>query len=638
MLSLPKLVATLALFLFISTNSSAAFPEEYGPNKFVTPLRLSYIEGEASFWRQGAPDWVEAGPNIPLAAGDALYTGLEGDLELQMGRRNFIRADTDTQFNLANQTADFIQFNVTSGRISFDLRLLPADYTVEVDTPNVVITIEHAGYYRVDVDADSDVHFTTRRGGVATLVPLGGTAMNIHPSEEIVVAGYSGSAQVETYAAPELDRWDHWNYERTESLIDTLSDRYIPYGISGVADLDHYGSWRLVPDYGAVWMPDSVPFGWAPYSSGRWSWDPDYQWTWIDDEPWGWAPFHYGRWVNLDGYWAWAPGPALRNPVYTPALVAFFNVAPEPSMVTSSAGVGWVALGWGEPVRPWWGKSDFVGRPSWNGWGGPKLINNRIINNNTNINVINITYNNIHVDNAVVATTHEHFGNGRVHEAPAHWTHPRVLEHIHGVLPVQPGPSSLVAGSVTSALPPQSVVSRPVMGTRPANVSRLPWIEKSSPPQAKVVIDQAVVTIPKPASGNLARPEFGKQTGEERLRPNIPPRFMERRHEIEPAVARAPTETPQVAPTPSRITTPEVLPQRDAHQNHPDHALQASGLSSPDTHRVDPAPTPPHAPPPAENRKQTQVELPGKPANRTYLKNKDKDKKDVQQQSATQKN
>ena len=40
-----------------------------------TPLRLSFADGQVSFWRTGAPDWVEAEINTPLAPGDQLYTG-----------------------------------------------------------------------------------------------------------------------------------------------------------------------------------------------------------------------------------------------------------------------------------------------------------------------------------------------------------------------------------------------------------------------------------------------------------------------------------------------------------------------------------------------------------------------------------
>jgi hypothetical protein len=76
----------------------------------------------------------------------------------------------------------------------------------------------------------------------------------------------------------------------------------------------------------------------------------------VDTAPWSWAPYHYGRWVSVSGFWAWAPGPVVARPVYAPALVAFFG-GPSVGVCFSigSSVVGWVALGWGEPLLPWWG-------------------------------------------------------------------------------------------------------------------------------------------------------------------------------------------------------------------------------------------------------------------------------------------
>src|ERR1700758_2728987 len=68
-----------------------------------TPPRISLIEGEVSFWRPGAEDWAPAQVNIPLAPGDELFTGHEGNLELQIGNRAFVRAWGDTQVGVANQ-------------------------------------------------------------------------------------------------------------------------------------------------------------------------------------------------------------------------------------------------------------------------------------------------------------------------------------------------------------------------------------------------------------------------------------------------------------------------------------------------------------------------------------------------------
>ena len=471
MLPLSRMTATLSVLLLMAMCSFAALAQE-DDQKAASPLRLSYVAGEVSFSRYGAEDWVEARLNTPLAAGDALYVGRDSDLELQMGSRAFVRADDDTQLTLVNQTADFVQFRVTSGRVSFDLRTLPAGYSVEVDTPNAVFTIDRTGYYRVDVDGD--VHFITRRGGRAIMVPAGGQAMSIHPSEEIVVKG-STVARAETYVAPELDRWDRWNYDRTDGLVDAVSERYLPSGIAGAYDLDHYGRWRVVAEYGPVWVPDAVAPGWAPYSTGRWVWDPYYQWTWIDDAPWGWAPFHYGRWVYLSGYWAWAPGPVVRHAVYAPALVAFFGIGLHVSVGIGigGSGVGWVALSWGEPLTPWWGRPSFIGRPWWGGWGGPRVVNNVVIKRTTVVNVSNINYYNTRVSNAVVATTRERFGTGHVHDAPVRVTRPRELAPVRGALPVKPGPASLAAGARKGIRPPESVLSRPVMATRPPGESML---------------------------------------------------------------------------------------------------------------------------------------------------------------------
>ena len=87
----------------------------------------------------------------------------------------------------------------------------------------------------------------------------------------------------------------------------------------GYQDLDQYGSWRNTPDYGAVWVPNGTPAGWAPYHNGHWVWVDPWGWTWVDDAPWGFAPFHYGRWAYVGGYWGWVPGPVAERPVYAPA-------------------------------------------------------------------------------------------------------------------------------------------------------------------------------------------------------------------------------------------------------------------------------------------------------------------------------
>ena len=84
-----------------------------------------------------------------------------------------------------------------------------------------------------------------------------------------------------------------------------------------------YGTWINDGGYGEVWVPRSVPSGWAPYRTGHWSYVQPWGWTWIDEQPWGFAPYHYGRWANRNNRWVWVPPQREARPVYAPALVAF---------------------------------------------------------------------------------------------------------------------------------------------------------------------------------------------------------------------------------------------------------------------------------------------------------------------------
>ncbi|HVN84570.1 MAG TPA: DUF6600 domain-containing protein [Candidatus Binatia bacterium] len=543
-----------------------------------TPARLSFLDGEVSFWRPGAKDWTPARVNIALAAGDALYTGHGANLELQIGARAFVRAGQDTQLGLENQEPDFVQFKVTAGHASLDLRGLAAGHTVEIDTPNAAFTIERVGYYRINVD-DAGTTFITRRGGRATMTPAGGEAVGINPSEQLVIEG-TETARVESYVAPELDDWDRWNYDRTDHLIDTVSSRYVAPGVYGIDALDHYGNWRIVPSYGSVWIPDGVAAGWVPYSTGRWMWDPFFGWTWVDDAPWGWAPFHYGRWVYVDSYWAWAPGPVVR-PVYAPALVAFFGGGGFAVHIGLGVpAVGWVALGWGEPLVPWWGPVGFVGRPCWHGWGGPRIVNNVVIEHTTIVNVNDIhNYRNVGVHNSVIAISRNRFGQSVIQPSALTKIDAHGLEPIRGALPVKPVAASLAPAEGRGQRPPEDVLHRGVVATRPPRQSAPALPSGVQKPMPALTAPAPRIVSPPPRAAVPARPPLGHQGDIERSRPPEAPRF-ERPPEVSPpgrVEPRAPVPPmsggqPQPPPPPQYRSAPRELPGEPANRLPPPRA------------------------------------------------------------------
>ena len=551
------LAAGLALALLGGPVQSAGAAGTAGvgqPDASSTPPRLSYSVGEVSFWRPGAQDWSPAQVNTPLAPGDELYTGDRATLELQVGSRAFVRAWGDTQLGVVNQDPDFLQLKVTSGRVGIDLRSLDPGTTVEVDTPQAALTIERPGYYSVQVSQDRTA-LITRRGGRATVTPAGGQAVALAASEELVLDGLP-TPTARSYVAPEPDAWDRWNYARTDHLLDALSARYVPPGAYGADALDQYGSWREVPIYGPVWVPQTVAPGWVPYSTGRWMADPSYGWTWVDTAPWGWAPYHYGRWVFVDGFWAWAPGPIVHRAVYAPALVVFFG-GPSVRVAIDTPFVSWVALGWGEPIVPWWGRPGFVGRPSWRGWGGPRIVNNVVVNQTTvvNVNTINV-YRNVGVQNALVAVSQEHFGRSPVHEARMAQVDVQRLEPMRGKLRVTPAASSFVAASGAARRPPESALARSVVGTRPLptqpSVPRGDTRSIAPPvvgPRAPVVSAPAPQIVPAPKRADTvpvpARPAFGVSPIE-RPRPTQAPRLeTTQRPEAAPAVPPQPEPRPE---------------------------------------------------------------------------------------------
>jgi hypothetical protein len=438
----PTMVVAGALALLVTLSPPVAAGEHTAADLHAadpTPPRLGYVHGDAWFWRPGAAEWVEARLNTPLAPGDLLVTESSGALELQVAPHGWVRAWGSTRLGLHSREPELTRIEVSAGQVSIDLHRLDAGHTVVLATPNAGVTITAPGHYRAIVTGEG-TSLIVRRGGPATVTLASGQALAVGAGHVATVEG-GDAPRVATHPAPPADDWDRWNDVRSAALLDSVSARHVSPGVYGIADLDRHGTWRTVETYGQVWVPAGVPAGWAPYSTGRWIWDPHYQWTWVDHAPWGWAPYHYGRWVFVNGYWAWTPGPIVSTPTYAPALVAFLTPRARIGIAIGAPAVSWVALGWGEPVIPWWGRPALVGVPRWTGWGGPRIVHRG--------------YRNIHVRHAVVAVERDRFGRGPIRRVagvdPAH------LEPVRGRLGIIPQRASVPAGGVRRLPPPDPI-------------------------------------------------------------------------------------------------------------------------------------------------------------------------------------
>lgn len=334
----------------------AQYRNEYGDIR-QTVARISYIEGNVSFSRGDDPDnWQPADRNVPMTIGDRVYTGGHSRVELQVQSGEVVRLGAQSDVAALNLTDDTRQFSVKSGIASFQVPRLDDQEVFEVDTPNAAVTFESAGDYRVDVDQDGNTRVAVWHG--RAMVAAGGGQVPLRSGDAMEIDGID-APRYDIVALRGPDGWDRWVDSRKSRFARARSHQFVSDRVVGVDDLDDYGRWENIPEYGQVWTPAAVAADWIPYRAGHWVWQDPWGWTWISAEPWGWAPYHYGRWVTYSSRWYWVPvAPRASYVTYSPALVAFVGGGPgwSASMTVGGGGfVGWFPLGPRDPLVPWWG-------------------------------------------------------------------------------------------------------------------------------------------------------------------------------------------------------------------------------------------------------------------------------------------
>jgi hypothetical protein len=188
----------------------------------------------------------------------------------------------------------------------------------------------------------------------------------------------------------------------------TLLTSGLSHGQSGSAvsldffyeNLDPYGDWREVGDYGYCWQPRNVNSDWSPYSDGRWLYS-DVGWTWDSDEPYGWAVYHYGRWANVASIgWIWVPGtewgPGWVSWRQNDRYVGWAPLPPEARFSVSIGFSSWVDNYYG--IGP--GHYRFVENRNF----GSRRLGSVFVDQSQNYNIVNQTTNitNIRYENNTI--------------------------------------------------------------------------------------------------------------------------------------------------------------------------------------------------------------------------------------------
>jgi hypothetical protein len=475
--------------------------------------RMNFSQGSVSFQPGGEGEWVSAVPNRPLTTGDNLWTDRNSRAELHIGSTS-VRMGPETSLTFLQLDDRTAQFRLSEGSMILRVRHLDDDDLVEVDTPNAALSVLKNGEYRIDVDRDGNETYITAwrgrgevTGGGSSYVVVGGQRARFFGTD---------SLNYDIADIPRSDDFDDWAFDRDGREDRADASNYVSQEMTGYEDLDDYGRWRYVSDYGPVWIPAAVPVGWAPYRDGHWVWIRPWGWTWVDDEPWGFAPFHYGRWAYVENGWCWVPGPVVVRPVYAPALVVFVG---DRGRFGGGPGVGWFPLAPGEVYVPAYRVSRvYVNRVNVtntvvNVTKVTNVYNTYITKNTTNITQIN--YINRRAPNAVTAVSRDTFINARpvaknivrvsdrdVAEAP--------LTH---TAPVEPVKASVLGAGTPVKNPPPQIVNRPVIARK------IP-----TPPQPRVEQRENPISAEREQPVNRRQDETVRQRPVQQSTPPTEPR------------------------------------------------------------------------------------------------------------------
>jgi len=569
----------------------SAFADDDPPGRIA---RMNFTEGSVSFQPGGEGDWLTAVPNRPLTTGDNLWTDRDSRDELHVGS-TIMRMGPETSLTLLDLDDDSTQLRLAEGSLIVRVRHLDDGNNYEIDTPNMSFALLRPGKYRVDVNPDGNSSTVTVWQGQGE-VTGGGYSYQVLAGQR---ARFDGTDELnhDIVRIGNDDGFERWAFDRDDREDHYDARNYVSEEMTGYEDLDGYGRWDYVGGYGNVWVPNSIPTGWAPYQNGHWAWIDPWGWTWVDDAPWGFAPFHYGRWANGSRGWFWVPGPAAVRPVYAPALVAFIGGG----AFTFGGGpaVGWFPLAPGEVYVPTYRVSDrYVTRVNIT---NTRVDTVRVTNvyhtyiNEGGRNAPRIEYANQRVNNAVTVVPRDTFVNARpVGRTMVHGDARQLAEvQVIHQSPVQPVRTSVLGAATPARVhPPATVENRRVVAVHTPVPPRPSFEQRQGGgrPAAENVRQQPPAQAAKPAPvekpEQVARPDRQPRPAEQ------PAPAQEARQPR--AQENAPPQEAHSVPRPPEANHPAVAEPYRRAENHP------AEPSRPEASRAqEPAPKP--APPAERN-------------------------------------
>ena len=628
--------------------------------------RLAFTDGTVSFHDNEQSQWTPAAVNTPLSTGDSLWTEPNARSEISLAGTR-IRMAGATQLDMLAVDDSQTRLQVDEGRIDVKTQAMDTSQPYQIITPRGTISLLQQGDYYVEAGSTEDPTQIGVRAGAAQIQGLDGQLLAVRPGEVGELTGDAATPQLRTIRSAPPPQPPAWA-DRDRQVSYDQPPQYLTAGVTGYEDLNQYGTWVDDSSYGEVWIPRSVPAGWAPYRTGHWVYEQPWGWTWIDDQPWGFAPYHYGRWANREGRWMWLPPERNVRPVYAPALVAFVGGVELSAMLSrqSSAPVGWFPLGPREAyVPPYTTNRDYYQRIN-----RPARVEDQVLNERwqraerhdpaAGQNQQHAAWMNQRFATVVPATAFVH--SQPVARAALQVAPDRIAATPVAPVAAPPAPTASVAAgkagaAPNAARPPATPAPATNLATAKTAVADMPTFARPAALQAPAAPGPKFAatrpTAPTTETGKQALPALAPRQGaappelkgavtpapSQPAKPGEPPRQQQAAPQPHAAPAVEPGHPP--APAPQQQARPEpqanqpqhpVEPPRQqmAPQPQPQHqpAPQEQGRAAPPP-QPHPAPQPQQmqAPHPAPPPQQAQAPHPAPPPQQQQQQHKEEEKK-----------
>ncbi|MBC7620623.1 MAG: FecR domain-containing protein [Candidatus Saccharibacteria bacterium] len=335
--------------------------------------RIANVAGSAWLLDPDTNGWVRVLRNQTVSQGDQLRTDARSRVTVRVGSTTlWLDEQSDMQVLQMEDTALVVR--LLAGDVALRLRTAQAAQETRVQTREGMVSPEMEGLFRIDqldrgtrlavlegrAQFESDARARSQRGWLR------------EGEQSEFLRNESGRVERQAVSRDKFSAW-FLSKDEAEAVLAWGEDPYVSPEMTGAEELNKYGSWEVVAEYGNVWIPTRVVAGWEPYRDGNWVWTRHWGWSWVDNAPWGFAPFHYGRWLQYDGRWAWAPGRFEPRPAYSPGLVAWAG-GPQLSIGITVGGIrrppqtGWAPLAPRQIYAPPYAHSpQYIERFRWNG-------------------------------------------------------------------------------------------------------------------------------------------------------------------------------------------------------------------------------------------------------------------------------